>query len=199
MSSESLAAVASIGTFIVIAVTAIAAVIQLRHIRASNQLSGVMQYIKLFESDTIQTANQFIQNELAQKLRDPVYRRELFAVNPDRRTHVELAVADWCEQAGSYIKFGLIEKDQFLDLAGAYVASMWSALKEVVAIRRVAAGAAMYVNFEYLAALQQSDAKKFGGGYPKGAPRLLSEPESIVLAGSSESRKPDRAEGIGAE
>ncbi|MBC5807460.1 MAG: hypothetical protein DLM53_09665 [Candidatus Eremiobacter antarcticus] len=183
MSPEYLTAIASIGTFIVIAVTALAAIVQLRHIRASNQLTGVMQYTKLFESEQIQKANKFIQEELASKLRDAQYRRELFTRNPDRRQHVELAVADWCEQAGSYIKYGLIEKDQFLDLSGAYVASMWQALKEVVAIRRVAAGQEMYVNFEYLAALERKVVKGPDAFYPKGVQRLLSEAESHALAG----------------
>ncbi len=180
---EYLTALASIGTFIVIAVTAIAAIVQLRHIRASNQLTGVMQYTNLFESEQIQQANKFIQEELASKLRDPQYRRELFTRNPDRRQHPELTVADWCEQAGSYIKYGLIDKDQFLDLSGAYVASMWEALKEVVAIRRVAAGQGMYINFEYLAALERKVVKSANAFYPKGMQRLLSEAEARKLAG----------------
>jgi hypothetical protein len=184
MSPEELTALASLGTFIVIAVTAIAAVIQLRHNRAANQLAGVLEYIKLWETEAMQHANAFIQDELPKKLRDRTYREGLFQAHVDRRQHPELVVADWCEQAGSYIKYGLIAPNQFLDLAGAYVETMWVALQEVVAIRRVAGGQAMYENFEYLAALQRQWAARHGtGNYPRNVPRLLSERESQRLAG----------------
>jgi hypothetical protein len=187
MAPEEITALASLGTFVVIAVTAIAAVIQLRHNRAANQLAGVLEYIKLWETEAIQQANVFIQGELEEKLRDPVYRRELFQQSVGRTGHPELIVADWCEQAGSYIKYGLIAPEQFLDLAGAYVGSMWQALKEVVAIRRAVGGRAMYENFEYLAVLQQRwESTHRAGNYPRNFPRLLSESEASELAGSRE-------------
>lgn len=185
MTPELLSTIASIGTFVVIAVTAVAALIQLRHIRASNQLAGVMQYIKFWESESMQRANVFIHDELPAKLRDPHYRAELFAIDVDRKRHPELVPCDWCEQAGSYVKFGLISKEQFLDLAGGYVVRAWRALKEVVAIRRAVGGPQMYENFEYLAALAQDEtARRGSGNYPKDAPRLLTPKESTELAGT---------------
>jgi hypothetical protein len=184
MTPEELTAFASIGTFVVIAVTAIAAIVQLRHIRAANQLAGVLEYIKIWESEPMQQANKFIRDELPAKLREPSYRRELFQSHVNRSAHPELIAADWCEQAGSYIKYGLISPPQFLDIAGAYVERVWQDLKEVVAIRRVISGPAMYENFEYLAALQlQWDERHKRGNYPRHLPRLLTDEESRVLAG----------------
>ncbi|MDQ6766619.1 MAG: hypothetical protein M3Z41_02290 [Candidatus Eremiobacteraeota bacterium] len=185
MSPDYLTAFASLGTFLVIAVTAIAAVVQLRHIRASNQLAGMLYYVKFWETDAFQRANTFINVELAAKLRDPDYRRELLGGTIDRTAHPELVAADWCEQAGSCIKYGLIAEAQFLDLCGAYVDGTWEALKEVVAIRRVALGPALYENFEYIAAL----GKRWGrthkrGNYPNRVPRLLSDEEASALTGS---------------
>lgn len=49
MSLELLNALASAGTFIVIGATAIAAVIQLRHVRASNQLQGLLSVLARVE------------------------------------------------------------------------------------------------------------------------------------------------------
>jgi len=39
--------VAALGTFIVIALTAIAALVQLRHLRSSNQLSAMLKLLEL--------------------------------------------------------------------------------------------------------------------------------------------------------
>ena len=185
MTAEQLTAFASLGTFVVIAVTAVAALVQLRHNRAANQLAGVLEYIKLWEGDAIQRANRFVGEQLTTKLKDPAFRRELFGKIVDRTAHPELFVADWCEQAGSYIKFGLIAPNQFLDLAGGYVETMWQELREVVAIRRVAGGQSIYENFEYLAALQQQQRQRHRvGSYPSNIPHLLSEKECRELAGA---------------
>jgi hypothetical protein len=192
MTPEELSALGSIGTFVVIAVTAVAALIQLRHIRSANQIAAVLEYIKLWESDTIQRANIFVFDKLDEKLRDPRYRRELFERDVDRGAHPELVVADWCEQVGSYIKFGLVSPTQFLDLAGGYLERMWPPLREVVAIRRVTGGPGMYENFEYLAALQQQWSRRHSrGNYPRNLPRLLSDDECRQLAGAKPAEQPD--------
>jgi len=49
ISLEVLNAVASIGTFIMIGVTAITALVQLRHLRASNQLTGLLDVLSRVE------------------------------------------------------------------------------------------------------------------------------------------------------
>lgn len=138
MTAEWVAAYAAVGTLLVIAATAFAALVQLRHIRAANQLTGLLHFTAVFESDEIQSATAFIEQQLPEKLRDPQFVRGLLRVNTDRREHLELRVCDFLEQQGSYIKYGMIDKDQYIDLVGAYVTSMWAALKEVVALRRAA-------------------------------------------------------------
>jgi len=49
MSQEILSTAAAIGTFVVIAATAIAAVVQLRHLRAQNQLTGLLTVLARVE------------------------------------------------------------------------------------------------------------------------------------------------------
>src|SRR5436305_12465764 len=106
-SAEYLAAFASIATFLVIAATAIAAFIQLRHIHGANQLAGLLHLTETWRSDAFQSANTFIRDELAGRLRDPAFRRQLLRADPDRRSHPELYIADMLEQTGSYIKYGM--------------------------------------------------------------------------------------------
>jgi hypothetical protein len=177
MTAETLSAIAAVGTFIVIAVTAFAAIVQLRHIRAGNQLAGLLHHVARWESDELQSAAKFVENELPAKLKDPDFLESLWTDNPDRRVHQELRVADWCEQMGSYIKYGMISEAQYLDLGAAYVDVMWGRLREVVAIRRAASGSnAMYENFEFLAARAKTfNAAHPAGNYPRHAKHLLLE------------------------
>lgn len=179
MSAEYLSAYAAIGTFIVIAITALAAVVQLRHIRGANQLTGLLHVTEAWGGEHIQGANRFINTELPARLRDPQYRSELMSPDPDRRAHKELIVADILEQTGSYIKYDMIDGQQFLDITGGYVRHMWDRLRPVVAMRRVATNSAsLYENFEYLAVLEQDFRAKHGGdNYPRGVRRLMSEAE----------------------
>jgi hypothetical protein len=51
MSLELLNSLAAIGTFFVIAATAIAAIIQLRHMRANNQLQGLLDVLVHIEDE----------------------------------------------------------------------------------------------------------------------------------------------------
>ncbi len=175
MSAEWVTALAAVGTLIVIAATAIAAMVQLRHIRSANQLMGLLHFTTLFESEAMQSANTFIAAELPRKLQDETFVKGLLEANSDRREHPELLVCDFLEQQGSYIKFGMIDKAQYIDLTGAYVSSMWEQLRVVVAIRRVARDSgAMYENFEYLASLANLRKTK-PQVYPGGVPVLMPE------------------------
>ncbi len=177
MTAETIGALSSVATFLVIAVTAIAALVQLRHIRSANQLTGLLHYIARWESDAVQSASSFVETQLKAKLDDPNYREGLWHRNPDRREHPELRVADWCEQMGSYIKYGMISQEQYLDLGAWYIDSMWEQLQKVVAIRRAASGrSAMFENFEFLAARSKAWAAAHpSGNYPRGVPRLMSD------------------------
>lgn len=182
MTPEWLSAGASVGTLLVIAATAFAALVQLRHIRSANQLTGLLHFTAAFESDDIQSANTFIEQQLQQKLRDPIFVRGLTAVNTDRREHPELRVCDFMEQQGSYIKYGMIDSAQYVDLVGAYVTSMWEALREVVALRRAARNSgAMYENFEFLASLAMQQRDKLQG-FPGHVPVLMPETQWREIA-----------------
>ena len=178
-SAEYLTAYASIATFLVIAATAIAAFIQLRHIHGANQLAGLLHLTEAWRGDMFQSANTFIREELPARLRDPAFRAQLAGPDPDRRNHPELFIADMLEQTGSYIKYGMIDGEQFLDLTSSYIIHTWDNLKEVVLLRRAASGGnAMYENLEYLAVRAQDFENRFpNGNYPRGIRRLIAESE----------------------
>lgn len=175
MSAEWVTAAAAVGTLIVIAATALAAIVQLKHIRAANQLAGLMSFSSSFESDQMQSAINFISHELPQRLKEPAFISGLLETNPDRREHPELRMCDFLEQQGSYIKYGMIDQKQYIDLVGGVVTSMWDELKEVLAVRRAARNdSRMYENFEYLASLAERVRRP--QKLPRGVPALMPEP-----------------------
>ena len=73
MSLELVNALASVGTFLVIGATAIAAVIQLRHMRANNQLEGLLDVLARVEDETFNKWITDTRRELPQMLADPTY------------------------------------------------------------------------------------------------------------------------------
>lgn len=145
MSLELINTLAAVGTLVIIAVTAVAALVQLRHLSSSNQLAGLLHTVKVYEA--------------------PEFQRDL--------SWMKFSIADLWEQTGVYIKYGLVSEEAFMDLAGGIVLVTWDAISEVIRIRREVTGDAMYENFEYLAARAAEWQKRHATNYPAGTPRML--------------------------
>ena len=77
MTLEALSTAAAIGTFIVITTTAIAAVVQLRHLRAQNQLTGLLTVLARVEDPQFNEWVDGATQLLATRLPDPAYRRAI--------------------------------------------------------------------------------------------------------------------------
>lgn len=79
MSLELVNTLASLATFLVIAATGIAALVQLRHMRSSNQITALNELIAVQHSSEYNAARHFVHAELPERLEDPTFRHELFA------------------------------------------------------------------------------------------------------------------------
>jgi|GEM_PF-5337717 hypothetical protein len=64
VSFELWSTIASVGTFLVIAATAVVAIIQLRHTRSGNQIAAAMTIHSFVESQEFQEGRRFIRDEL---------------------------------------------------------------------------------------------------------------------------------------
>jgi hypothetical protein len=186
MSLETLNTLAAFGTFVVIGATAVAAVVQLRHMRATNQLWALITLYHDFNHPVLQEALRFVQNYLPQKINDAGYRHELDGRGfIDARQHMELEVINWFEVTGTLVKQGAIEESVFLELFGRLAAAYWDILAPVIAIVRRRRGDGQYANFEYLA-IRAKDfiAKNPGGDLPRGLRRIaVSDPWLAIDAG----------------
>lgn len=163
---EAINTLASVGTFLVIAATAVAAVLQLRHMRASNQIEAIQYAVTTFASPPIQRAIAFVLTELDAKLEEPGFRAEILKRSFDVEKHPERLVCNFQELMGTYVYHRLIPFDIYMDVAPATPHVLWDALEPYIAMRRRLSDhpQALYEYFEWLAAKSKAYATKYRAG-----------------------------------
>jgi hypothetical protein len=178
--SQTLEAVAQIGTFVVIAATAVAAIIQLRHMRAGNQLEGLLSVLARVEDANFNRWVTEAQRQLPELLADPAYRQSIIDGTFDRDV-AWLNLANSYDWVGSLVKNRLIPIDTFLDVYSYRVMQAWKVIEPVAALVRPHAGDAVWENFEYLCVKAEDFTVKHrnNGTYPKHVRRLKLPPFSV--------------------
>lgn len=174
MTLEILNTVLSAGTLLVIAATAFAAVVQLRHLRTSNQLNALVTVMHDWQKPELQAWVRFVRDELPHRLEDPAYLAEIDEVRMDRANHPWLHVCDYYEQFGTHVKYGFVDKTSYLDVGAHTIVHLYRVLRPAIERLRIARrNASVYENFEYLAviSLQWIDSHP-NGAYPKGLPHF---------------------------
>jgi len=142
---------------LVILVSVVAAVVQLRHIRAGNELQALLSLVRDFRDPGLQTALTYVQKHLPQRLQDASYRCELETIGfVDPAIHPEMIVCNWFNEMGTLVKRGLVSEDPFMDLFGRLIAHCWRQVSPAIAIMRRTRGEAQYHDFEYLASRAQA-------------------------------------------
>lgn len=174
MSLEFLSAAASVGTFVVITATAIAAVLQLRQQRAGNKIAYIQSFYTGYEGSELRPAFDFVRYELAEKLKDPQFRDDLrphgIAV---RSRHPEITVLNFFDLWGLYYRDGVVDRDSFMRVFGGVVVGFWRALEPVIALTSDEHGNTVCQDFEYLAVeARKWIARHPNGDYMHGAPRI---------------------------
>lgn len=152
MSLALLNAVAGVGTLVLLAATAAAGLVQLRHMRASNELAALLELERDFRSPDLHAALRDVQRDLARHLQDPAYRARLGAPGYlDPRLHPEMTVCNWFDRAGAFVRAGYLSETLFFGSFGRLVTYYWNMLEPAIAVLRRTRGSSQYANFEYLA------------------------------------------------
>jgi hypothetical protein len=178
MSLELVNTLATFGTFVVIAATAIAAVVQLRHARSSNQIAALNELRETMETADFNAAEQFVMMDLSAKLQDAAFRYQL--VPGAKRTDETRALltkinkfGNFFESMGMLIRAGLVDRDLVVQMWSSIIVQAWKQLTPFIAIRRRSAGDVLWENFEYLTVLSQDwEAAHPRGTYPASLRRI---------------------------
>lgn len=160
MSLELANTLATFGTFVVIAATAIAAILQLRHVRSSNQIAALNELRETTETPEFLEASHFVQGGLSAKLQDPAFRYQV-AMRSSRTDETRALVAranlvgNFFESMGTLVKTGLIDKELTLQFWDGVTVRAWEHLAPYLAILRRSTGDVLWEKFEYLTVLAQ--------------------------------------------
>jgi hypothetical protein len=175
MSFEVWSLAASAGTFLVIAATAIAAIIQLRHMRSSNQVTALSKLEEMWDDPELIKARRRVSEQLDERLGDPEFRAALRAdTSSDELVHCLNSVCNFYETMGVYVKHGLADVDVVCDFWSSIVIQTWSRLSPAIAeVRQSSLGDRVWENFEYMVIVAQRFAEEHPNGtLPRGTPRL---------------------------
>jgi hypothetical protein len=173
MSLEVLSTAASIGTFLVITATAIAAVVQLRHLRTSNQLTGLLNILGRSEDPIFAEWRDATKVVAKEKLSDPAFRDLLEEGSYDRKDAPWVHLYNWYDYVGSLVKQGLVPEEAVMDVYSNVLVGDWKAGEGIIAITRRQAGPGIWENFEYLVWLSRQWLEFHeGAAYPRHAKRL---------------------------
>jgi hypothetical protein len=140
---------------------------QLRHMRAANQVSSLSAFLDDYEGPKYRDAFNFVRTDLAKRLEDPEFRRELREGRLDRHTHPEITVCNFFEQWGMFFRIGAIDARFMTALKVA--AGFWDLLEPVVAITAERTGGVniVFENFVFLASKRGSGSQSIRTGrYP---------------------------------
>ena len=183
MSLEAWGIVASFGTFVVIAATAVAALAQLRHMRSSNQIAAVTEMRETLESEEFTQARRFVVEQLPKLLRDPAERKKLGAQVLPPELDAVRGVANFFETLGVLVKLGIVDEALVCDLWDGVVFKTWKHLEPVIVIRRKVSDRGLWTNFEYLAVIcEKSLSNTHGDHYPRGMRRMMIDKSSLDAA-----------------
>ena len=173
MTAETIGALGSIISSTVIVVSAVAAVRQLRHLRASNEVTALQGIMESSLLPDVTESLRFIQRELPEKLRDPAFVAKL-AENPTAgEARAVLAGFNFWERVGTFVILGAVSERSIMLLYSWPIVNTWAQAAPALAIVRRTQGPTAGENFEHLAVLATRWLEK---RHPREARRLLRMP-----------------------
>ena len=175
MSFELWATIASVGTFLVIAATAVVATIQLRHTRSSNQIAAALTIHNTIESEEFHEARRFIRDELANCLQDAEFCRTL-VVATNKTARPMVFVGNYYEEIGIFVKYGLVDKNIACEMWSNEIVSDWKRMAPAIAIMQQRGTPYGWQNFEYMFTLCQAWLERYPEGrFPRNRRRVRLE------------------------
>lgn len=198
MSLELVNTAATLATCAIVATTAIAALIQLRHLRASNQIEGQLAINALIQSDELRDAMMMLLG-LPAMIADPArawaFRAPMGSALPPEvleMRHAAHRVGSNFENIGNMVRNKLTDERLFVEQFGAVVVAAWQLLEPYTRVRRKYSDAhdAIWEDFEYLTILSRAWEKTHGSAFPKNVRRLLPPWTELEIPAAVELERP---------
>lgn len=190
MTADWVTAIATLGTFVVIAASAGAALMQIRHMRSGNAISLLTAYNNEFDTQEFQLAFAYVRSDLPIRLREDAVLDALAEAPPFLGEFAAIrTIANFFEDMGAFVFTGLLDEFIVCTLYSENVTSAWASIAPVTALLRYKIGTpSIWENFEYLAERAQRFIEEHPDGlYPKDRPRL---PVNTVLLDRWKLRSP---------
>lgn len=171
MSLELVTALSSVGTLIVIAASAYAALRQLRHQRGGNQILALTECREVLESTDFHAARLFVTDSLPLLMEDAAFRKKI-TQGYFNDFQPAATVGNFFESLGVFVKKGIIDKDIAADLWSGVVLECWKAIAPAAYVRR-RSDPTVWENFEYLATTMRNWEVRYPNGtYPPAMSRM---------------------------
>ncbi|HEY1976326.1 MAG TPA: hypothetical protein VGG89_07275 [Candidatus Baltobacteraceae bacterium] len=173
MSNDQLNIAVSLATLIVVGAASVAAIVQLRHLRTSNQLNAVFEIMNQWNLPGVQAALTELK-QIPVKMQDPAYVKMLEAPGSvDRVRYQEFLAFDLWEQIGTFVKRDLVDESTLLDITSMQIVNAWKLAEPAIAVVRARTGPSTFENFEYLAVRATMWNRRYPNGtYPQRLPRM---------------------------
>ena len=200
MRIEVINTIAALITVAIVAATAIAALIQLRHLRAGNQINALFTVDDKLSSPEFTSALAKVNGELDPALENPRYREYEISIfrrvppPPDVKQefvdmhHAVVLVGNTFESLGLMVRNRIVDPIFFIDEYCGVTFGAWKRLAKYTALGRATMDTnAGWENFEYLAVLSEDWIKRHPTSFPKGIRRMeLQCPWPVPPADNSE-------------
>ncbi len=170
---EVLSTGAAVGTFIVITATAIAALVQLRHMRTSNEIAALTEFRETWESDRLAAARRVL-DDVVRRLSDPEVRRALMTRPLPAEYRPVLNIGDLWDNLGAFVRYGMIDANLVFTIWPRTVRYTWMQMQPLIALlRRSPMNQDIFAHFEYLVVLAEDYmSRNVGATYPRNVRRL---------------------------
>jgi hypothetical protein len=152
--AEWITAIGTLGTFVVIAASAVAALMQLRHMRSSNQIQAYNECRETMESAEFRNALDYIATELPSRLQDPELPELIRRGLTGELGKVRL-VGNLIESMGLFVRTGIMDERIACELWSSIVLRTWTALAPLTTLIRAEVAPGIWEHFEYMAALSR--------------------------------------------
>ena len=184
MSLEALNTFGTLATVVIVSATAIAALIQLRHLRAANQINAMLAVGEALDAKAVRDASDLVRANLSTAINDIDYRKLVVArvrgtMLPDTKAeYADLAAAarfvcNSYEELGNLIKRGFVDPEYVFDRYCVVVLRSWKELElQIGLVREVLSDSSVWENFEYLAVQCEDWQRRHPSSYPRGVRRM---------------------------